>query len=74
MIPSQQCHVCRISSFQQHEQRKDFQAIVSAIYKVTHEYVVCSWHFTTCGEEFEQIMELAMNIATDLHVGFAVTI
>lgn len=72
MVPSQQCHVCWISSFQQHEQCEDFKAVVAPVHKVPHEYVICSRDFTACGEEFEQIMELAVNIATDLHPGLIV--
>ena len=74
MIASQQCHVCWIPSFEQHEKREDFQAVVSAIHEITHENVICGWHLTAGGEEFEQIMKLAMNIATDLHEVFNVTI
>ena len=40
MIASQQSHVRRISSLQEHEQGEGFQAVITPVYKVPHENVV----------------------------------
>jgi hypothetical protein len=66
MIASQQCHMCRISSFQQHEQSERFQAVVTPVNKVTHEDVVGAWHFSPGGKQLEQVMKLTMDVSTNL--------
>ena len=66
MIASQQGHMRGIPSLQQHEQGEGFQAVVPSINKVPHKDVVCAWNFSPCLKQLEQIMELAMNVSTDL--------
>ena len=50
MIASQQSHVRRISSLQEHEQGEGFQAVVTPVYKVAHEDVVCAGDLPPCLE------------------------
>lgn len=66
MIASQQSHVCWISGLQQHEQGKGFQAVVASIDKVPHENIVGAWDFSPCLKQLEQIMELTMDVSTNL--------
>ena len=66
MIASEKCHMCRISSLQQHQESECLQAVVSPVHKVTHEYVVCAWDLSTGSKELEQVMELAMYVSTHL--------
>ena len=50
MVSSEQGHVCWVSSFQQHEQREGFKAVVAPVHKVTHENVVCAGHLAASGK------------------------
>ena len=50
VVPSEQGHVCWVSSFQQHEQREGFKAVVASVHKVTHEDVVCAGYLATSGK------------------------
>lgn len=67
MIASQQSHVCWIPSLQQHEQGEGFQAVVPSIDKVPHENVVGAWNFSACLKQLEQIVELTMDVSTNLN-------
>lgn len=69
MIASQQSHMRWISSLQQHEQGEGFQAVVSSVDKVPHENVVRAGNFSACLKQLEQIMELTMDVPTNLREG-----
>ena len=54
-----------ISHFQTDKEGHRFDRIIPSINIITQEEIVRVGDITTDGEEFDQVMELAMNITTD---------
>lgn len=47
------------------EERDCFDAVVTSIYIIAHEEVVCIWGISTYTEEFLEVVELAVDVAAD---------
>lgn len=67
MISSKKRHVCWIASFKEHQQCENLQAVISSVYKVTHEYIVGVWHLPSSCKQLEHVVELSMDVPADLH-------
>lgn len=67
VIPSKKGHMCWIAGLEQHQHGEHLEAVVASIHKVAHEDVVGGRHLTARLEKAQQVMELAMDVATDLH-------
>ena len=65
MVAPEQGNVAWIPNLQTHQQLKSLHWIVASIDVVTHEYVVGCGDHSTLLKKLEQIVELAMDIATD---------
>ncbi len=66
VVPPKQRHVRWVPRFAQHQQREDLQAVVASVHEVAHENVVRAGRLPARIKQLEQVMELAMNVSTDL--------
>mmetsp|Transcript_9309 Transcript_9309/g.26622 ORF Transcript_9309/g.26622 Transcript_9309/m.26622 type:complete len:324 (+) Transcript_9309:14-985(+) len=62
MVPSQKSDACRVAGLQEHQHCEDLQTVVSTVYKVPHEYVVCLRDLPARLEQAQQVMELPVDI------------
>lgn len=53
-----------------HEQRHGLHAVVSTIYVVSHEEIVCVWRATSDLEKLHEVVELSMHVTADCHGAF----
>lgn len=66
VVPSQQCDVGWEAGFEEHEHGEDFQTVVSSVYKVSHEDVVCQRDLPTSLKQSQQVVELSVDVAAYL--------
>lgn len=55
-----------ISGLEEHEEREDFQAVVTPIHEIPHEYIIGARHFSSRLQQLEKILMLPMDVPTDL--------
>ena len=65
MITSEESNMCRVLEFQTKQELESFYAVVSSINEVTHEDISGVRDFTALVEEFQEIMELTMDISAN---------
>ena len=64
MVASQQSHSVWPASFEDHQPGESLQAVVTTVYKVPHEDVVCVGRRSTLSEQLLQVVELSMDVST----------
>lgn len=69
MIASEERYICWISSFEEHEEGEDLEGVVPAVNKIAHEDIAGVWDVASLFEEFEEVMELAVDVTADLQKG-----
>ncbi len=69
MIATNQCNAIRVAYFESQQQQKSFDRIKTTVYKITHEQIVGVRAIVTHFEQFFQIIELTMNVTTNLENG-----
>ena len=69
VVASQQRHSVRPASFEDHQPGERLEAVVTAVYKVSHEDVVGVRWRTALSEELLQVVELSMDVSTHRHWG-----
>ena len=67
VVATQQRDVAGVARLEQHQQREHLEAVVPSVNKVAHEDVAGVRHRAARVKQLEQVMELAVNVATDLH-------
>jgi len=65
VVASEEGDMSWVLHLEAEEQLESFDGIETSIDKITHEDVSGVWNFTAFVEQFQQIVELAMDIATD---------
>ena len=70
VVSAKQRYAVGIPCLETQQELKCFHAIVSPIYKVTHENVIGAGQFAPCPKQFEQVKKLAVNVAANLLLGF----
>ena len=55
-----------VAHFQGHKKQKCFYRMGSSVHEVSHEKVVCVWAFSSNFKQLLQIVELSVNISTNL--------
>ena len=65
VVASEEGDMSWVLHLEAEEQLESFDGIETSIDKITHEDVSGVWNFTAFVEQFQQIVELAMDITTD---------
>lgn len=66
VVSSQQGHTVRITHLQGQQKQKCFNTVISSIHIITHKQIIRVRTITTDGKQLAEIIELPMNVATNL--------
>ena len=66
MVASNQSYSLWIAHFEGNQQQKCFNRVRPSVDKVAHEKIICVRALTTHLEQFLQVVELSMNVTTNL--------
>ena len=66
MVAPQERHARGVPSFQQEEEGEGFERVEAPVHEVAHEDVRGGRDFAARGKQFEQVVELAVDVAADL--------
>jgi hypothetical protein len=67
VIASQDNDTVGKANLQGHQEGHSLYRVVAAIHIVTHEKVILIWRRSTNSKQFDQVMELSMDVSTDGH-------
>merc|ERR1719422_243382 len=67
MVATDQSNPICIPHFEGQQQQKCFDAVEPAIHKIAHEQVVRVWAVPSNLEQFDQIIELPVDVTADRH-------
>lgn len=67
VVASQQSNMSRVLELQAQEQLEGLHRVETSVHKVTHEDVASRRDLTALVEEFEQVVELAMDVSANGH-------
>jgi len=65
VITAQQGDLVGISGFKKKEISECLETVISSVYKISHENVVCFCQVASSSEKLEKIEELTVNVTTD---------
>jgi len=60
----------RVANLEGGEQGDCLNGVIASVNKISHKEIVCEGDISSDSEEFDEIMQLTMNIAADCHRGF----
>lgn len=66
VVATQECHVCWISSLEQHEQSEHLQAVITSVNKIPHKDVACVGYLASSFKQSQHVMKLAVYVSTNL--------
>ena len=69
MVAPEESHAVRPAGFEDHQSGESLQAVVTPVYKVSHEDVVGVRRRTALSKQLLQVVELSMDISADRHRG-----
>lgn len=76
VVSAEECHVLWVPRLEEHEERETLETVVATVNIVTHENVVGAGTLAALVEELKEVVELAVDVATDsdrgrdrLHIG-----
>ena len=67
VISSKQCDPGWISDLKTNHKRDGLNRIIASVHIISHEEIIILWQLTTNSEQFNQIMELAVDVTTYGH-------
>ena len=69
MISAKNRDSVSVAYFECYHKCHDLHRVVSSVYIVSHEEIVCVWELATDFEQLDQIVELSVDVSTDGHWG-----
>lgn len=67
VVSSKESDVRWVLHLEAEKQLESFNRVEASIYEITHEDVSRVWDFTALVEQFQQVVELSMDVTTDSH-------